>query len=144
MLLTYTYPGNAARILPENVRRQRDQLSQFRGRPVLINFWPVGVCLPPGNAELKRVYEARKIDGFVVLAVNVTYQDSLQDVQRFVAEFGLTFPVLLDEPARWRITVLRARLTNQYFCGSGGLVAKIQLGSMTGAQLDQFWRNLKE
>lgn len=115
-------------------------LSQFRGEPVLINFW-ASWCAPCRleMPELKRVHEARQDEGLVVLAVNVTYLDSMQDVQRFVTEFGLTFPVLLDETGEVADNLYYVRgLPTSIFVDRAGLVAKIQLGPMTGAQLDEF------
>ncbi len=73
-------------------------LSQFHGQPVLINFWATW-CIPCRQEmpELVRVYEARREKGFVVLGLNLTYSDTLPDVQAFVNEFHMTFPVLLDK-----------------------------------------------
>lgn len=73
-------------------------MSDFRGRPVIINFWatwcgPCRVEMP----HLQAAYEAYQKGGLVVLGVNLTERDSPQHVPDFLAEFGLTFPVVLDE-----------------------------------------------
>lgn len=73
-------------------------LSDFKGQPVIINFWatwcgPCRVEMP----HLQAAYEAHQADGLVVLGVNLTERDSPQHVPDFLAEFGLTFPVVLDE-----------------------------------------------
>jgi thiol:disulfide interchange protein len=52
-------------------------LSELRGRPVLINLW--ATWCPPCRAEMpdmQEVYEAYQEQGFLILAVNATYQDS--------------------------------------------------------------------
>lgn len=82
----------------KNIDGQTVSLSDFRGQPVIINFWatwcgPCRVEMP----HLQAAYEAHQPDGLVVLGVNLTERDSPQAVPDFLAEFGLTFPVVLDE-----------------------------------------------
>ena len=73
-------------------------LSDQRGRVVLVNIWatwcgPCRVEMPP----IQQVYERYKDEGFSVLAVSVDAgPDHRDEVQSFVEEYGLAFPVLLD------------------------------------------------
>jgi len=57
--------------------------------------------------HLVRAYETYKDEGFVILAVNLAFQDSIPDVKAFVEEFQMPFPVLLDEPGE--VTDFEAR-----------------------------------
>lgn len=116
------------------------RLSSLQGKPVLMNFWaswcaPCRVEMP----DLVRVYEARKADGLVVLAINMTSQDSLQDARAFVKEFNMTFPVLLDETGAVAHDQYRLRgLPMSFFIDRKGTIVRRHIGAMSGEQIDQF------
>ena len=72
--------------------------SDHLGDVVLINVWatwcgPCRVEMPP----IQSLYDRFGDRGFVVLAVSIDAGASHKEkVERFVEEYGLTFPVLLD------------------------------------------------
>jgi len=74
------------------------QLSSLRGKVVLVNFWAswCGPCRSEMPA-FQRVYNDYKDSGLVVLAVNTAWQDTVDGREAFIAEYNLTFPILLDE-----------------------------------------------
>ncbi|SFL27342.1 Thiol-disulfide isomerase or thioredoxin [Paenibacillus sp. 1_12] len=67
-----------------------------RDKPLIINFWAswCGPCHEEAP-DLKQMYEVYK-DELDIYAVNVTKGDRMQDVQGFVKQYELPFPVLLD------------------------------------------------
>ena len=76
---------------------QQFTLYQFRGQAVLVNIW--ATWCPPCRAEmpaLQKYYQQYRDQGFIVLGVNATNQDSPLEIVPFVNEYGLTFPILLD------------------------------------------------
>jgi len=81
--------------LPDVAGKAR-RLTEFRGQVVLINFWATWCA--PCRAEMpgmERLYREMKNDRVTILAVN--FLEAAEQVEPFVKELGLTFPILLDE-----------------------------------------------
>ena len=77
-------------------------LSQFVGKgAIVISFWATW-CKPcvAEMPHLQRMYEKRKGEGFVVLAVSLDGPETEAEVAPFVKSKGFTFPVLIDTETR--------------------------------------------
>ena len=71
-----------------------DYLNQ---KVVLLDFWATW-CVPC-QAELpllEELYQSRKDKGFVVLSVSMDGPETVAQVQTFIRNYNLTYPVLLD------------------------------------------------
>lgn len=105
------------------------KLSDLRGQAVLVNLWTT--WCPPCRAEMQsieKVYNEYKDQGFVVLAVNMTYQDNPLDIMPFVNEQGLTFPILLDETGEMANAYQLRSLPSSYFIGRDGIINEVVIG----------------
>ena len=105
------------------------KLSDLRGQAVLVNLW--ATWCPPCRAEMQSietVYNEYKDQGFVVLAVNMTYQDNQTDIMPFVDQEGLTFPILLDETGAMANAYQLQSLPSSYFIGRDGIIREVVIG----------------
>jgi peroxiredoxin len=119
---------------------QSVSLSEWRGRPVLINFWatwcgPCEVEMP----TIQAAYEAHQENGLMVLAIAV--DDSAENVQRFFDEHDLTFQPLMDDGNVSRVYQVFG-LPTSFFVGSDGKIGAVHTGLLTGGKINDYLTNL--
>jgi peroxiredoxin len=104
-------------------------LSDMKGQAVLVNMW--ATWCPPCEAEMPAIesmYNEYKERGFIVLAVNQTYQDNPFDIAPFVAKHSLTFPILLDETGETARAYQVRSLPSSYFINRLGIITEVVIG----------------
>ncbi len=112
-------------------------LSDFRGKPTIINFW--ATWCPPCRRELpalQAVYSARS-DEIGFIAVDV--KEGVGMVEAFVKELGLTFPIALDEDGSISNIAYEVRgLPTTIFVDANGVVAARHIGPLDEALIDSY------
>ncbi|WNR42484.1 thiol-disulfide oxidoreductase ResA [Paenibacillus roseipurpureus] len=115
---------------------QTHELSDYKGKPVLMNFW--GTFCPPCKEEmpdLQKMYDKWKSQGVVFLEVNV--DKNKVTVQGFMDQYKLNMPVLLDanEVVRKQYGVMDYPTT--FFIGPDGKIVTKKIGQMDEAFIDE-------
>jgi peroxiredoxin len=104
-------------------------VSELRGQAILINLW--ATWCPPCRAEMpaiQKLYDEYKDQGFVVLAVNMTYQDDFFAIEPFLQDYSLSFPVLLDETGDVARKYELRSLPSSFFVDRSGIIQEVVIG----------------
>lgn len=118
-------------------------LSSLKGKKVMINFW--ATWCPPCRSEMPDMQKIQNEHGgdVVVLAVNLTSSESsVKNVDSFVKELGLTFPVLLDEEGEINKQFEVLSYPTTYFVDEEGVIQTKFVGALSYDQMSEFLNNL--
>ena len=115
------------------------RLSDFRGKPVVLNFWSsrCGPC----KREMPDFDKQYKVLGdkvhFVMVNVTDGYWDTLESAQKFVAENGYSFPVYFDTEVSAAMAYGVTALPSTYFIDAEGALVARANGMITEKMLQQ-------
>ena len=110
------------------------RLSDFRGRPVVINFW-ASWCAPCRSEApvLERVARAERAAGRAVfLGINVRDED--ERARRFLADFAVTYPNGVD-PGNVEAAYRTIGLPFTVFVAADGTIARTWIGPLDDQRL---------
>jgi peroxiredoxin len=130
--------GQTLTVMPEGVAApdfelmdtegNRHRLSDYRGRPVIINFWTT--WCPPCREEIpsmNRAWHILKQEGIAMLAINMGEDEDTIFV--FTADYPADFPMLMDRSgdviAEWPVK----GLPTTYVVAPDGTIAFRAIGS---------------
>jgi thiol-disulfide isomerase/thioredoxin len=108
-------------------------LDQFRGKNVLLNFW-ASWC-GPCRVEMPLLENLQAAGNQDLEILGINGGESVNTVQRFADEVGLSFRLLLDPHGDIRAEYLIIGLPVSIFIDKEGLVAAEHIGAMTEKQM---------
>jgi len=113
-------------------------LSDYKGRPVFLNFW-ASWCKPCRGemADIIDAYDAHKDQDLQVLAINLTDQERMRDVRKFVDESRMPFPVLLDEKGKVRKSYALRGVPTSVFIDAQGVVRVVNPGPIANETIQR-------
>lgn len=111
----------------------RVSLAGLRGSPVVVNFW-ASWCIPcRQEAPLLEDLATNAPAGLRV--VGIIYQDSPDNAQAFLTEFGVSYPTVLDPDGRAAIDYGVLGIPETFFVDRAGIIRAHQVGALSAADL---------
>lgn len=114
-------------------------LEDYRGQKIMLNFW--ATWCPPCKEEMpdmQEIYEEKQQEEIAILAINVTPSEKNPKlVNSFVEEYGLTFPILMDEQGAVTYQYEILSYPTSYFIDTDGVVRKKVIGGLTKERILQ-------
>jgi cytochrome c biogenesis protein CcmG/thiol:disulfide interchange protein DsbE len=111
-------------------------LATLHGHPLLINFWGPS-CVPcREETPLLATLAARHAtDGFVV--VGVLTDDPVEPARQFAAEYGGTWPTVIDPGAVLKAAYHVVGRPQSFYVDRNGIYRDIQIGEVTDADFER-------
>ncbi|MBE3559937.1 MAG: TlpA family protein disulfide reductase [Ktedonobacteraceae bacterium] len=113
-------------------------LSDYRGRPVMLNFWYIN-C--PGCSveipDLQQTYASQQAAprDFVILGINIV--DTASDIRQFAHQQHITYPLLPDDGSRVRKLYGITAAPTSYFLDRRGIIRQVVQGPVDKATLQR-------
>ncbi len=112
---------------------QKIALKDFRGKPVVINFWSSGCPHCQREAPvLEAIYEKYRKRGLVIIGVSVS-QDQEQPARDFAQRYKLTFPVGHDDSGELTSLYVVQTAPTISFVDRAGNLLEWHVGELTEA-----------
>ena len=114
--------------LPSLSGSDRVVLAEYIGKPMVINFW-ASWCIPCRREAPILERGARRYEDRVVF-IGVDVRDFNGDAKKFVADYGVTYPIAYDGPGKlwepWGIT----GLPETFFVDRSGTIVAHKVGQI--------------
>lgn len=103
-------------------------LEDFRGRPVVVNFWATW-CIPC-RKEVPDLVELQVEWGTDTQIVGVNYYEGPGDVREFADNFGINYPLPLDRDGRVTGSYKLTGLPETFFLDMRGIIRDHRIGQL--------------
>jgi len=118
------------------------KLSDYRGKPVMLNFW--ATWCPECREELPAMKEFHEDSGMEILAVNLTKSEVTEENVRAVTkEEALAFPILMDRKLEVAKTYGVSAIPSTYILDKEGRIHYKKLGGLTHKEMQAQYNALK-
>lgn len=127
----------------ETLEGEAIRLSDYKGKKVILNFW--ATWCPPCKAEMPHMqnfYENQAEEmNTEIIAVNLTHNERAlnkhEKIREFIEEYGLTFPIPLDEDGEIGDAYRTLTIPTTYMIDTEGLIHKKIVGPMDENMMEQ-------
>ncbi|MFQ5795324.1 MAG: TlpA family protein disulfide reductase [Candidatus Bipolaricaulia bacterium] len=128
--LVAPYPGyRAPDFAFEDLDGNLVRLSDFRGKPVLLNFW--ATWCPPCRKEVPDLQAFHEQYGDKIVLLGIDWGEDEAEVNRFLKRYGATYTNLLDKNGQFFVLYQLTGLPTSYWIDDQGVIRGLWLGAMS-------------
>lgn len=120
-----------------NLKGEKVKLSDFRGKPVFLNFW--ATWCPPCRAEMPLIQKLHQQKKIQVLTVNI--QEDQQTIEKFLKKNHYTFPVLLDKQGKVANQYWIQGIPTTFIIDRQGIIQAVWIGALEPETLKELLKN---
>lgn len=124
----------------QNLNGDLVNLRNFHGRILLVNFWATWCA--PCRLEMPAFQSRIDVHPDDLVVVTVNSQDTLDDIQNFMNELGLTFYALIDPDGDVHKRYMVQGFPTTYLVDRDGILRIQHIGLITDGQLDTYLSEL--
>lgn len=124
------YPGYLAPDFAfEDLDGNLVSLSDFRGKPVLLNFW--ATWCPPCRKEIPDLQAFHEQYGDRVVLLGIDWSEDREEVRSFLRRYGATYPNVIDKSGEFFVKYQLIGLPTSFWIDEQGVIRGMWLGSMS-------------
>lgn len=109
------------------------RLSEFRGTPVLLNFW--ATWCPPCRKEMPELQAFHEQYGDRIAVLGINWEQSPSDARSFLDKHGITYPNLLDRQGKVFVEYGLTGLPTSFWIDAQGVIRGFWQGTMDVATM---------
>lgn len=120
----------------------KHKLSEFRGKPVLLNFW-ASWCTPC-RMEMEDLADSAELyhDKVQFFGVNLADQDSPSVSEAFLKKFRVEFPNVLDEEGKVADKYHVLVIPTSFLIDSEGKIVQMVQGPLFNEEIDKLFKKV--
>jgi cytochrome c biogenesis protein CcmG/thiol:disulfide interchange protein DsbE len=111
-------------------------LAAQRGNPVVVNFWGPS-CVPCRDEFPLLAAKLTEHAAAGIRIVGVLTDDPPEPARTFAAQYGATWPTVIDPDKAIKTAYRVAARPQTYFIDAGGVIRSIQVGELTNADFER-------
>ncbi len=109
-------------------------LSQYSGQPIVLNFW--ATWCSPCRIEMPHLQTASEQFAGEVVFLGINQNEAEAQVADFVGEYGIEYPILLDDGLAVNIEYQVHSLPTTIFINADGMVDGVIIGTINRAIIE--------
>jgi cytochrome c biogenesis protein CcmG, thiol:disulfide interchange protein DsbE len=111
-------------------------LSAYRGRPVILNFWGPS-CIPCRDEFPQFLQKLDQHAADHLAIIGILTDDPPETARQFVADYHATWPTVLDPDQRLKREYRVVARPHSWFIDRAGVIRSMQIGPMRDADFER-------